>query len=130
MKHKSEALQIYNQWKSDVKTLLQTKIGQEDFSEPYTKFVQSNGGLEFTNKAFQNQLWTDGTLLETSAPYTPEQNGLTERTNQSLAMLANTMLEESKLPKSFWADTMSTAAYISAQSPTSRLGEKVPYQVL
>jgi len=129
MKHRSEALQIYNQWKSDVKTLLQTEIGQEDFSESYIKFVRSNGGSEFTNKAFRNQLWTDGTLLETSAPYTPEQNGLAEQTNQSLATLANTMLEESKLPKSFWADAMSTAAYISTWSPTSRLGGKVPYQV-
>jgi len=68
-------------------------------------------------------------LLETSAPYTPEQNGVAERTNQFLATLANTMLEESKLPKSFWADAMSTAAYISTQSPTSGLGGKVPCQV-
>jgi len=52
MKHKSEALQIYNQWKSNVKTLLQMEIGQEDFSESYTKFVRSDGGSEFTNKAF------------------------------------------------------------------------------
>jgi len=56
MKHKSEALQIYNQWKSDVKTLLWTEIEQEDFSKSYTKFIQSDGGLEFTNKVFQNQL--------------------------------------------------------------------------
>jgi len=68
-------------------------------------------------------------LLKTSAPYTPEQNSLAERTNQFLATLANTMLEKSKLPKSFWADAMSTAAYISAHSPTSGLWKKVPYQV-
>ena len=49
--------------------------------------------------------------------------------NQTLATLANTMLEESKLPKSFWADAMSTAAYISAQSPISGLDRKVPYQI-
>ena len=114
MKHKNEALQIYNQWKKDVQILLQTEIGQEDFSESYTKFIQSDRGTEQTNKAFQNQLQNNGTILETSAPYTPEQNGLAEHMNQTLATLANTMLEESKLPKSFWADAMSTAAYISA----------------
>jgi len=52
MKHNSEALQIYNQWKLDVKTLLRTEIGQEDFSKSYTKFVRSDGGSEFTNKVF------------------------------------------------------------------------------
>ena len=129
MKHKNEALQIYNQWKKDVQTLLRTEIGQEDFSESYTKFVRSDGGTEYTNKAFRNQLRNDGTILETSAPYTPEQNGLAERMNQTLATLANTMLEESKLPKSFWADAMSTAAYISARSPTLGLDRKVPYQI-
>ena len=114
MKHKNEALQIYNQWQKDVQTLLQTEIGQEDFSESYTKLVWSDGGTEYINKAFWNQHWNNRTILETSAPYTPEQNGLAECMNQALATPANTMLEESKLPKSFWADAMSTTAYISA----------------
>ena len=129
MKHKSEALEIYKQWKTDIQTHLRTEIGQEDFSKSYTRFIQSDGGTEYTNKAFRNQLRTNGTILETSAPYTPEQNGLAEQMNQTLATLANSMLEGSKLPKSFWADAMSTAADISVQSLTSTLGGKVPYQV-
>ena len=52
MKHKSEALGIYNQWKTDIKTLLRTEIGQEDLSESYVKFIRSDGGTEYTNKAF------------------------------------------------------------------------------
>ena len=72
----------------------------------------------------------DGTLHETSAPYTPEQNGLAEKMNQTLSTLANTMLEESKLPKSFWADAMATAAYVTTRSPASGIDGKVPYQVL
>ena len=114
MKHKSEALGIYNQWKTDIKTLLRTEIGQEDLSKSYVKFIRSDRGTEYTNKAFRDQLRTDGTLHETSAPYTPEQNGLAEQMNQTLSTLANAMLEESKLPKSFWADAMATAAYVTA----------------
>ena len=56
MKHKNKALQIYNQWKKDVQTFLRTEIGQENFSKSYTKSIQSDGGTEYTNKAFQNQL--------------------------------------------------------------------------
>ncbi|KIK72455.1 hypothetical protein PAXRUDRAFT_21969, partial [Paxillus rubicundulus Ve08.2h10] len=40
------------------------------------------------------------------------------------------MLEESRLPKSFWADAMATAAYITARSPTSALRGENPYQTL
>ena len=114
MKHKNEALQIYNQWKKDIQTVFWSEVGQEDHSESYVKWVRSDGGTEYVNKAFQDQLKTDGTLHETSAPCTPEQNGLTERINQILSTLANTMLEESKLPKSFWADAMATTAYVTA----------------
>ena len=131
MKHKNEALQIYNQWKKDVQTVFRSEIGQEDHSESYIKWVWSDGGTEYVNKAFQDQLKTDGTLHETFAPYTPEQNELAERMNQTtLSTLANTMLEESKLPKSFWADAMATAAYVTAQSPASGIDGNVPYQVL
>lgn len=43
---------------------------------------------------------------------------------------ANAMLEDSKLPKSFWADAMTTAAYIMAQSPAEGINGKVPYEIL
>ena len=72
----------------------------------------------------------DGTIQEFSAPYTPKQNGLAERMNQTLSTLANAMLEDSKLPKSFWTDVMSTATYVTACSPSSALSRGVSYQVL
>ena len=49
--------------------------------------------------------------------------------NQTLSILANTILEESKLPKSFWADAMATAAYVTIRSPASGINGKIPYQV-
>src|SRR5438445_13561385 len=50
--------------------------------------------------------------------------------NQTLATLTNTMLEESKLPKSFWADAMETAAYVTGCSPASAISGKTPYEQL
>ncbi|KIK78972.1 hypothetical protein PAXRUDRAFT_84432, partial [Paxillus rubicundulus Ve08.2h10] len=50
--------------------------------------------------------------------------------NQMLSLLTNTMLEESRLPKSFWADAMAMAAYITTQSPMSALHGENPYQTL
>ena len=51
---------------------------------------------------------------KTSAPDTLEQNGLAEQMNQTLTTPANAMLEDSKLSKSFWADALITAIYITA----------------
>ena len=50
--------------------------------------------------------------------------------NQTLSTIANTMLEESKLPKSFWADAMATAAYVTARSPADGLKGGTPYEAL
>ena len=130
MEHKNEALQIYNQWNKDVQTVFQSEVGREDHFESYVKWVCSDRGTKYVNKAFQDQLKTDGTLHETSAPYMPEQNGLTERMNHTMSALANTMLEESKLPKSFWANAMAIAAYVTVLSPASGIDGNIPYQVL
>ena len=130
MKWKSEVLQTYQQWKKDVQTFFWVEIGEEHFSELYVDFLHSDNGGEYTGENFWSQLQSDGTLHETSAADTPEQNGTAERMNQTLATLTNTMLEESKLPKSFWADAMDTAAYITGRSPASTISRKTPYEQL
>ena len=60
MKHKNEALQIYNQWKKDVQTVFRLEVGWEDHSESYINWVRSDGGTEYVNKAFRDQLKIDG----------------------------------------------------------------------
>ena len=130
MKHKSEAPNIYRQWRSDIQTYFRQEPGGETFTSEALEYLRSDNGGEFIGTCFRNQLQSDGAQHETSAPDTPEQNGLAERMNQTLSTLANTMLEESKLPKSFWADAMATAAYVTAQSPANGINGKTPYEVL
>ncbi|KAI3797947.1 hypothetical protein L1987_33212 [Smallanthus sonchifolius] len=49
---------------------------------------------------------------EFSAPYTPEQNGVTERKNRTLIETARTMLSDAKLPVTFWAEAVNTACHV------------------
>ncbi|GJT80790.1 putative ribonuclease H-like domain-containing protein, partial [Tanacetum coccineum] len=42
---------------------------------------------------------------------TPQQNGMAERRNMTLIEAARTMLVDSKLPTTFWAEAVSTACY-------------------
>ena len=50
-----------------------------------------------------------GITHELSAPYTPQQNGVVERKNRTLAEMARTMLDEYKMPHRFWIDAIDTA---------------------
>ncbi|GJW46230.1 retrovirus-related pol polyprotein from transposon TNT 1-94 [Tanacetum coccineum] len=50
---------------------------------------------------------------------TPQQNGVAERRNRTLIEVARTMLADSKLPTTFWAEAVNTACY-TADPPYSQ----------
>ncbi|GJT46272.1 putative ribonuclease H-like domain-containing protein [Tanacetum coccineum] len=49
---------------------------------------------------------------EYSNAITPQQNGVAERKNRTLIEAARTMLADSFLPNTFWAESVSTACYV------------------
>ncbi|GJX45577.1 putative ribonuclease H-like domain-containing protein [Tanacetum coccineum] len=49
---------------------------------------------------------------EYSVARTPQQNGVAKRRNRTLIEAARTMLADSKLPITFWAEAISTACYV------------------
>ena len=61
-------------------------------------------------------------------PYTPEQNGVSERLNRILIESARSMLYYTKMPLKFWAESVNTAVYLHNQSPTSALKDKTPFE--
>ena len=44
--------------------------------------------------------------------------------------MVRSMLADSKLPKSFWAEALATAAYLRNRSPTKSVEGKTPYEAL
>ena len=46
------------------------------------------------------------------APYTPEQNSITEQVNQTIVKMARSMLHERQLNYKFWAEAVMTAVYL------------------
>ncbi|GJU75951.1 putative ribonuclease H-like domain-containing protein [Tanacetum coccineum] len=53
-----------------------------------------------------------GIKQEYSNARTPQQNGVAERMNRTLIEAARTMLADSLLPTTFWAEAVSTACYV------------------
>ena len=76
------------------------------------KTLCSDNGSEYTSKEFEDYLKKNGICNERPVPKTPEQNGVAERMNQTLVETVRAMLSDSKLPKKFWTEALSTASYV------------------
>lgn len=82
------------------------------------KTIRTDNGKEFTNRKLEDHLKRLGIRHQTTADYTPEQNGLAERVNRTIVERARCMLFEANLPKVFWAEATATAVYLINRSPT------------
>ncbi|GJS61811.1 putative ribonuclease H-like domain-containing protein [Tanacetum coccineum] len=60
---------------------------------------------------------------------TPQQNGVAERKNRTLIEAARTMLADSKLPTTFWAEAVSTACYVQNRVLIVKPYNKTPYEL-
>ncbi|KAD3337079.1 hypothetical protein E3N88_32599 [Mikania micrantha] len=65
-----------------------------------------------------------------SIPRTPEQNGVVERKNRTLIEVARTMLADSGLPLTFWAEAVNTACYVHNRVLVNHRWLKTPYELL
>ena len=81
------------------------------------------------NAKFDKYCEKHGITHSYSAPRTPQQNGVVERKNRSLEELARTMLNESGLPKYFWADAVYTASYVLNRTLIRPILKKTPYEL-
>ena len=83
-------------------------------SAPYgtIKTLRSDGGGEFIGREFQNILIENKINHQTSAPYSPHQNGTAERAWRSLYGTARCLLISSGLSKTLWTYAVRHGAYI------------------
>nr|KAJ0226961.1 hypothetical protein LSAT_V11C100031640 [Lactuca sativa] len=107
-----EKFKIYKQQvelhKNELIKVLRTDIGGEYYDPVYFE--------------------STGIIHQTTAPYTPQQNGLAERKNRTLKEMVNSMLSYSGLSEGFWGEAMLTACYILNKTPNKR-SKNTPYEV-
>lgn len=92
------------------------------------KFVKCDNGREFVNEKLKNALARNGTVLELTAPYNPEQNGKAEREIRTLTETARSMLHGRGLPKTLWGEAVKTATYLRNMTCTSKNSNQTPYE--
>ncbi|GKF68755.1 putative ribonuclease H-like domain-containing protein [Tanacetum coccineum] len=90
----------------------------------------SDNDTEFKNKDMLEFCGNKGIKQEYSNARTPQQNGVAERMNRTLIEAAKTMLADSLLPTTFWAEAVSIACYIFNRVRVTKPQNKTPYELL
>ena len=115
---KDQVFDRFLEWKALVEKSTKKKI----------KTFRTDNGGEYTSTKFESYLKGEGIRHELTVPKTPEQNGVAERLNRTLVEMARSMLIDARLPKTFWAEAVSTAVYLKNQSPSKPLQDMTPYE--
>ena len=118
LKTKDQAFDCFRQWKALVEKQSKRKL----------KTLRTDNGGEYTSNQFEKYLMDEGIRHEKTIPKTPEQNGVAERLNRTLVESARSMLLDANLSKSYWAEAVSTAAYLKNRCPTKSVQGKTPYE--
>lgn len=90
--------------------------------------MQSDNGGEYRSKEFDDLLKQCGIKRRLTAPYTPQQNGVSERKNRSLLDKARCLMMEANAPAYLWAEAINTANYLINRSPAKALNGSTPYE--
>lgn len=75
------------------------------------KHLQTDNGLEFYSDEFNELCKSEGIVRHLIVRHTPQQNGIAERMNRMIMEKVRCMLPNVNLPKSFWAEAISTACF-------------------
>ncbi|KAI3719408.1 hypothetical protein L6452_20305 [Arctium lappa] len=84
----------------------------ENQTNQKVKVIRSDNGTEFKNLDLNTFCEEKGIERQYNAPRTPQQNGVAERRNRTLIEDARSLLADSKLPITFWAEAVNTACYV------------------
>jgi len=118
MREKSEVLKYFKEFHREAELVTGCKV----------KCIRSDNGTEYVNSDFNRYLKECGIQRQLTAPYSPQQNGVSERVNRTLLNSARSMLHYAGLPEKFWAEAVLNATYVKNRVPTKAVDNKVPYE--
>lgn len=90
------------------------------------KCLRTDNGLEFCNLRMDKLCKDSGIRRHKTCPYTPQQNGVSERMNRSIMDKVRSMLHETGLYESYWAEAASTTVYLINRLPNASISFEIP----
>ena len=98
LKRKSDVFETFQKWKALV----------ENQSDKHIKFLRSDNGGEFCSAAMEDYLSKCGIHHEHTHPYTPQENGVAERFNETIQQKITCLLKTARFPDSLWGEAAFT----------------------
>ncbi|KAD5961360.1 hypothetical protein E3N88_12833 [Mikania micrantha] len=120
MQSKSEALAKFKEFR----LVAERETGRK------VKVLRSDNGGEYMSREFNDFLNDCQIGRQLTCPYTPQQNGVSERKNRHLAEVSGSLMHSKNVPGQFWAEAMQTAAYVTNRLPQQGLNFLTPYEKL
>lgn len=118
VKTKSEVKEVVK----EVICMLETQSGER------VQAIRTDRGGEYLNASLKEFYKAKGIISQTTAPYSPQQNGSAERLNRTLVEKVRAMLLEAGLEKTMWAEAMVTANYVRNRSPVKSSEDRTPWE--
>lgn len=115
---KSEVSECFKEYVAEVEAKWGLKVSK----------LRSDNGGEYKSNSFKSWCKERGIVPDFSTPYSPQQNGASERLNRTILDKARALVFESTLGKEMWGEAVLTAVHIINRSPKSGR-ELTPYEV-
>nr|GEU95081.1 hypothetical protein [Tanacetum cinerariifolium] len=116
--------------KDETSTILNTFItGIENLVDHKVKVIRCDNGTEFKNREMNQFCEMKGIMRQYNVARTHQQNGVPKRRNRTLIEAARTMLDDSKLPTTFWAEAVNTACCVQNRVLVVKPHNKTPYKL-
>ncbi|GJW96682.1 putative ribonuclease H-like domain-containing protein, partial [Tanacetum coccineum] len=117
--------------KDETSGILKTFITEiENQLDHKVKVIKCDNGNEFKNSAMNQFCEMKVIKREFSVARTPHQNGDAERRNRTLIESARTILVDSKLRPTFWAEAVNTVCYVLNMVLVIKPHNKTPYELI
>ena len=102
---------------------------ENSFNKKINSIRYDEGG-EYIKGDFQSFCESKGIRVEHSVPYTPQQNGVSERKNRSLKEMATCLLHAKHLPPSLWDEVVNFASYLQNRVTHKSVVGVTPFKAL
>nr|GEV15515.1 hypothetical protein [Tanacetum cinerariifolium] len=103
--------------------------GIENLIDLRVKVIRCDNRTEFKNMVMNQFYEMKYIKREFSVARTPWQNKIAERKNKTLIEATRTMLADSKLPTTFWAEAVNTAFHVQNRVLVIKPHNKTPYEL-
>ena len=117
MSSKSEAFSAFKKFKAYAENQLGSTI----------KPLRDDKGGEYMSNEFNAYLAAAGITRQHTVRNEPHQNGVAERANRTIAEGITAMLNEARLPASFWEYAINVFVHVHNRSPTAALSNATPF---